>query len=71
LLAFCSHFCCEYGLRISLAKGRLQTPDGHERGSRHPCAGLIAAVWREVDPELARSNSWDFDDLIGFAMRLL
>jgi DNA helicase-2/ATP-dependent DNA helicase PcrA len=56
---------------ISLAKNRLETPDGYEHTGRHPAAGLIAAVWREVDMELRRSNSFDFDDLLVCAVRLL
>jgi DNA helicase II / ATP-dependent DNA helicase PcrA len=37
----------------------------------HPAAPLIAAVWRESDIELRRSNSFEFDDLLACAVRLL
>ena len=56
---------------ISLAKNRLQTPEQLEHTAHHPAAALIAAVWREVEVELRRSNAWDFDDLLCFAVRLL
>ena len=39
--------------------------------SSNPAAPLIAAVWRESERELRRSNAWDFDDLLVFAVRLL
>ncbi|MGH2948248.1 MAG: ATP-dependent helicase, partial [Solirubrobacteraceae bacterium] len=56
---------------ISLAKNRLLSPDSYEHTARHPAARLIAAVWRETDVELRRSNAWDFDDLLVYAVRLL
>ena len=56
---------------ISLAKNRLLSPGAYERSSSHPAAQLIAAVWREADAELARSNAWSFDDLLVDAVRLL
>jgi DNA helicase-2/ATP-dependent DNA helicase PcrA len=56
---------------ISLAKNRLWSADFYEQRSRHPHASLIAAVWREVDEELAVSNALHLDDLLGFAVRLL
>ena len=56
---------------ISLAKNRLLSPDSYERAARHTAAPLIAAVWREAEIELQRSNAWDFDDLLTFAVRLL
>ena len=56
---------------ISLAKNRLQTPDVLEHAGGHPAAALLAAVWRETELELRRSNAWDFDDLLCFAVRLL
>jgi DNA helicase II / ATP-dependent DNA helicase PcrA len=49
---------------ISLAKNRLLTPQGYEQATGHPAAPLIAAVWRETDAELRRSNAMDFDDLL-------
>ena len=56
---------------ISLAKNRLLSPDSYEQHARHAAAPLIAAVWRELDVELQRSNSFDFDDLLVLAVRLL
>jgi len=56
---------------ISLAKNRLLTPDSYQQHARHTAAPLIAAVWREADLELQRSNAWDFDDLLTHAVRLL
>ncbi|MBV9598785.1 MAG: ATP-dependent helicase, partial [Chloroflexi bacterium] len=42
-------------------------------GRRRPIrpAPLVAAVWRESDAELQRSNAMDFADLLAFAVRLL
>src|SRR6266536_2334937 len=54
---------------ISLAKNRLLSPGAYERAAGHPAARLIAAVWREADAELARSNAWSFDDLLVDAVR--
>ena len=56
---------------ISLAKNRLLSPDSYEQAARHTAAPLIAAVWREAEVELQRSNSFDFDDLLVYAVRLL
>ena len=56
---------------ISLAKNRLLSPDSYEQAARHAAAPLIAAIWREVEIELQRSNAWDFDDLLTHAVRLL
>jgi superfamily I DNA/RNA helicase len=56
---------------ISLAKNRLLSPDSYEQAARHTASPLIAAVWRELDVELQRSNSLDFDDLLVLAVRLL
>ena len=56
---------------ISLAKNRLLTPETYEQAARHPAAPLIAAVWRETETELRRSNAMDFDDLLVCAVRLL
>jgi DNA helicase-2/ATP-dependent DNA helicase PcrA len=56
---------------ISLAKNRLWHPDFYERHSEHPLAPLIAAVWRELDRELADSNAVDFDDLLSCCVGLL
>ena len=56
---------------ISLAKNRLLDPDSYERSAGHPAAPLIAAVWRETEAELRRSNAVDFDDLLVCAVRLL
>ena len=56
---------------ISLAKNRLLSPESYERSAQHPAAALVAAVWRETELELQRSNAWDFDDLLLYAVRLL
>jgi DNA helicase-2/ATP-dependent DNA helicase PcrA len=56
---------------ISRAKNLLLTPESYERSSAHPAGALIAAVWRESEVELQRSNAFDFDDLLAFAVRLL
>ena len=56
---------------ISLAKNRLWTPDFYEQHAEHPVTPLIAAVWRELDRELADSNAVDFDDLLACCVRLL
>jgi DNA helicase-2/ATP-dependent DNA helicase PcrA len=56
---------------ISLAKNQLLDPEAYGSASEHPAAALIAAVWRESERELRRSNAWDFDDLLVFAVRLL
>jgi DNA helicase II / ATP-dependent DNA helicase PcrA len=55
---------------ISLAKSRLWTPDFYERHGTHPVAPLIATLWRELERELTASNALDFDDLLGFCVRL-
>src|ERR1700751_3600598 len=42
---------------ISRAKNLLLTPESYERSATaHPAAPLIAAVWRESEAELQRSN---------------
>jgi DNA helicase-2/ATP-dependent DNA helicase PcrA len=57
---------------ISRAKNLLLTPESYERSTpSHPAAPLIAAVWRESEAELQRSNAMDFDDLLAFAVQLL
>jgi DNA helicase II / ATP-dependent DNA helicase PcrA len=57
---------------VSRAKNLLLTPQAYERSARgHPVRRLIAAVWRESEAELQRSNAMDFDDLLAFAVRLL
>jgi DNA helicase II / ATP-dependent DNA helicase PcrA len=56
---------------ISAAKNRLLSPDSYEHAAAHPAAALVATVWRELESELRRSNAFDFDDLLAFAVRLL
>jgi DNA helicase-2/ATP-dependent DNA helicase PcrA len=56
---------------ISLAKNRLLTPNSYQQNASHAAAPLIAAVWREVDVELRRCNSFCFDDLLVCGVRLL
>jgi DNA helicase-2/ATP-dependent DNA helicase PcrA len=55
---------------ISRAKNLLLTPDTYERSASHQAAPLIAALWRESELELRRSNAMDFDDLLAFAVAL-
>ena len=57
--------------QIGHAKSRLLTPDAYEQAAGQPGAALVAAVWRAVDLELARSNAFSFDDLLVYAVRLL
>ena len=56
---------------ISRAKNLLLTPESYERCAAVPAAPLIAAVWREAEVELRRSNAFEFDDLLACAVRLL
>ena len=56
---------------ISLAKNRLLSPDSYESSTQHRGAPLVAAVWRELDLELQRSNALTYDDLLVLAVRLL
>jgi DNA helicase-2/ATP-dependent DNA helicase PcrA len=56
---------------ISRAKNLLLRTDEYERAATHPAAPLIAAVWRESDAELRRSNAFEFDDLLACAVGLL
>jgi DNA helicase-2/ATP-dependent DNA helicase PcrA len=56
---------------ISLAKNRLLTPESYEAAAQRRAAPLIAAVWREAEAELRRSNAFSFDDLLVDAVRLL
>ena len=56
---------------LSRAKNLLMCPESYERSAAHPGAPLIAAVWRESEDELRRSNAMDFDDLLAFAVHLL
>ena len=56
---------------ISRAKNRLLTPESYESSTGHPGGPLVAAVWRESEAELQRSNAFEFDDLLAFAVRLL
>ena len=56
---------------ISRAKNLLFSPESYERSAANPARPLIAAIWRESEAELQRSNAMDFDDLLAFAVRLL
>jgi DNA helicase-2/ATP-dependent DNA helicase PcrA len=56
---------------ISLAKNRLLSPGSYAQAASHAAAPLITTVWREAEIELRRSNSFDFDDLLVYAVRLL
>jgi DNA helicase-2/ATP-dependent DNA helicase PcrA len=56
---------------ISRAKNLLLTPDGYESSPSHQATPLVAAIWRESEAELRRSDAMDFDDLLAFAVQLL
>jgi DNA helicase-2/ATP-dependent DNA helicase PcrA len=56
---------------ISRAKNLLLTPDSFEHSASHPAGPLVGAVWRESEEELRRSNAFEFDDLLAFAVTLL
>jgi DNA helicase-2/ATP-dependent DNA helicase PcrA len=56
---------------LSMAKNELLSFCDIRSRSRYLAAELIAAVWEESEQELARSNAWDFDDLLAFGVRLL
>jgi UvrD-like helicase family protein len=61
----------EVASEISLAKNRLLGRDTYEQTAGRQAAPLIAAVWRETEAELRRSNAVDFDDLLVCAVRVL
>lgn len=60
--------CAQVGARIALAQSRLESPatlrarGGGER---------VAAVWEQLEAELARCNAFDFAGLVTHAVRLL
>ena len=56
---------------LSRGKNLLLSPESYERSATHPAAPLIAAVWRESEDELRRSNAFEFGDLLACAVRLL
>ena len=56
---------------LSMAKNELLSPATIRSRSKYLAADVIAAVWEESEQELRRSNAWDFDDLLVFAVRLL
>ena len=56
---------------LSRAKNLLLSPESYQRSAPHPGASLIAAIWREGEAELRRSNAMDFDDLLAFGVTLL
>ena len=56
---------------LSMAKNELLSPAAIRARSNYLAADVIAAVWEESERELRRSNAWDFDDLLVFAVRLL
>lgn len=56
---------------VALAKNRLLSPATYPDGARHAAAPVIAEVWRALDTELARCNSFSFEDLLMHAVRLL
>ena len=72
--ALCDHGqpgIAEVLFELSRAKNLLLSPESYERSASHPGAPLIAALWRESEEELRRSDAMDFDDLLAFGVRLL
>jgi hypothetical protein len=49
-------------------KNLLLTPASYEDSASHLVGRLIAAMWRESEAELQRSNAMDFGDLLAFAV---
>jgi DNA helicase-2/ATP-dependent DNA helicase PcrA len=54
---------------LSLAKSGLGDPA--QCGREDQRGWLVAAIWRECEAELRRSNAFDFEDLLWFAVGLL
>ncbi|MEM7307427.1 MAG: UvrD-helicase domain-containing protein [Planctomycetota bacterium] len=57
--------------RISLAKNRLETPDGLASTPGDERDELVARAWRRYEDRLARAKVVDFDDLLTQTLRLL
>ncbi len=57
--------------QISLAKGRLLTPEEVESPVGPAAGALLASVWRACERELERCNAFSFDDLLVYSVRLL
>ena len=55
--------------QIALAKSRLTEP--RELRAEAPDGAWLGALWDLVDSELARSNAFDFADLVTYGVRLL
>ena len=57
--------------RVSLAKNRMQTPEGFLAEGSGGRDQLVGSVWQRYREFLARTRSLDFDDLLLEAVRLL
>jgi len=57
--------------RISLAKNRMQTPEGFLAEGSDDRDQLVGSVWQRYREHLARSRTLDFDDLLLETVRLL
>jgi DNA helicase-2/ATP-dependent DNA helicase PcrA len=56
---------------ISLAKNRLLDPESYLASAEDAIGPVVAAVWRQSELELRRSDACCFDDLLVFGVRLL
>ena len=57
--------------RVSLAKNRMETPDGFLAQGTSSKDQLVGSVWQRYQEYLARTGSIDFDDMLLMAVRLL
>ncbi len=57
--------------RVSLAKNRMQTPEGFLESGSGGRDQLVGSVWQRYREYLARTRSLDFDDLLLETVRLL
>jgi DNA helicase-2/ATP-dependent DNA helicase PcrA len=57
--------------RVSLAKNRMQTPEGYLAAGSGGRDQLVGSVWQRYRELLARTRSLDFDDLLLETVRLL
>jgi DNA helicase-2/ATP-dependent DNA helicase PcrA len=57
--------------RMSLAKNRMETPEGYLARGENSKDQLVGSVWQRYQEFLARTRSLDFDDLLLQVVRLL
>ena len=57
--------------RISLAKNRLETPEGLLEAGGDERDELVARAWARYEERLGRAKTVDFDDLLTLTLRLL